>query len=133
MHTTVTGFMAVWLSGVIFLLCCSTMSGKAMDAEFCPLAKMSAHCDKSKASNSAAAFVEDTEKNKVDCCAFLPAVFDKARKVERNQQPAVTTPKFSPLSFVSPQIAKSTPISRAFLAHLPDGQHSFIKNCVFRL
>lgn len=40
--------MAIRLSGVVFLFCCQEINGKAMEGDSCPLAKLSAHCDKAE-------------------------------------------------------------------------------------
>ncbi len=129
---TLAGFMAVWLSGVVFLICCSTMNGESMSAEFCPLAK-SAHCDKADSTDSSAQVIEQTKSETVDCCAFLPIIFDKNRKLERTEHPeAVSHQPLAIRFYSSPTVIRQTaPV--AFTPHIPNRQNTFVKNCVFRI
>jgi len=130
---TLAGLMALWLSGVVFLICCGTMSGQSMDAEFCPLAVKSAHCDKTEAADSSAPGIERAETETVDCCAFLPALFDKNRKLERTEQPeTVSNQPIAARFYLSPTIVRQTE-SSAFTPHIPNRQNTFVKNCVFRI
>ena len=76
----VTGSMMIWLSGFVFLLCCATAGAQVEDA-FCPLTKSAAHCDKSKSDGLDAAG-RPRERQSVECCGFLPLVFDKVRKLD---------------------------------------------------
>src|SRR6185503_10406274 len=81
---TIAGFLTLWLSGVLFLFC-GQMS--AMEpAEFCPFGKGKSHCDKAKAENDSPLVSKESSGQKLDCCGFLPAVFDKNRKVEKGQK-----------------------------------------------
>jgi len=129
-HKTLAGFMAVWLSGVVFLLCCQQMNGAGTDAESCPLAKMSAHCDKAGPGFS---FAESTDETAMDCCGFLPAVFDKARKVEQTQKQFAVAQKPAALKFTLPPVSQNSPTITAFYSRIPDRQTTFVKNCVFRI
>src|SRR5688500_5529333 len=84
------GLLAVWLSGFVLLFCCGAMKARA-GTESCPLAKAKSHCDKTnKAEPNAPVFSADSGL-RFDCCGFLPAVFDKARKIEKNQLAANVT------------------------------------------
>ena len=132
-RTTLAGFMAVWLSGVVFLICCGTMSGTAIDAEFCPLTAKSAHCDKAEAVDSSAPVVERTQSETVDCCAFLPILFDKNRKLERTEQlESISNQPLAVRSFTSPTVIRR-PDRVAFTPYLSNRQNTFVKNCVFRI
>lgn len=132
-HKTLTGFMAVWLSGVVFLLCCAAMNSRVMAAESCPLAKMSAHCDKATKANTNAAVIELISENTAECCGFLPAVFDKARKLERvTEQLAITPESVKVKVFVAP-IQKIFSAIPAIRSHVADRHGTFIRNCVFRI
>ena len=133
-RNALAGFMVFWLSGVLFLFCCGTMQAKAADADFCPLAaKGKSHCNKAQAANDLPTFSNESENQKFDCCGFLPAIFDKTRKIEKHQhvaQPAakikVDLPKFSPVENNFVTVAEyRPPITK---------QHKiFIKNCIFRI
>jgi hypothetical protein len=84
------GFMAVWLSGVVFLLCCHATPMPEMDS--CPLVRMGAHCDKADKERETEKVTSGTNETGIDCCAFIPAFFDKTRTVDTNQQVAVAPP-----------------------------------------
>ena len=81
LHRSLAGVMAVWLSGVVFLLCCQTTAAAMPDGDSCPMAKMSSHCDKMKQQNADSAVFEAPPVNCLNC-GFLPVVFDKTRKIE---------------------------------------------------
>lgn len=130
---SLAGFMALWLSGVVFLLCCQTMNANAMAAESCPLAKLSEHCDKAKKATEITSVVGLNQENSVDCCAFLPAVFDKARKIEQTQKQMAITPKSIAVRFKLQRPSNSSPTFPAFQSRVPDRHGTFIKNCVFRI
>jgi len=97
----VAGLLTVWLSGLVFLFCCEMPKAKASEAESCPLKKTS-HCNKKSTDKTVSQFASfDTENETENCCYFPSQVFDKARKLETNQQPAVVaaTVKVSPPKF----------------------------------
>jgi len=130
----VSSLLVVWLSGFVFLFCCGTMEVQAKD-EFCPLAKAKSHCDKSRneKSDDSAISLKQSENEKYDCCGFLSAVFDKARKIEKTPQTAtiadkvkVHRPQFSP-------VANSFEIAGIYHAPIYNQEKIFIKNCVFRI
>lgn len=125
--------MAVWLSGVVFLLCCQTMNAKAMAAESCPLAKMSDHCDKAKKANQNVSAIELTRETSVDCCGFLHAVFDKARKIEQSQKQLAISAKVLPFRFTPPRAANTTRTLTASYSRVLDRHGTFVRNCVFRI
>lgn len=100
--------------------------------EFCPLAKGKSHCDKSKTDNAAFS-LKQTENEIFDCCGFLPAVFDKARKIEKNLQTAnigdkvkVERPHFLP-------VVNNFEIAGVYCSPIYNRERIFIKNCVFRI
>ena len=134
-HTTKTiaAFMVFWLSGVLFLFCCGTM--QAQDAEFCPLAaKGQSHCDKAaKKTSGAPVFSKQTGNLNFDCCGFLPAVFDKTRKIEKTQQ---TAPPVAKVKVDSPRfllVKNAFQVARNYRAAVFKQNKIFIKNCVFRI
>lgn len=130
-RTTLAGFMAVWLSGVVFLFCCGTMDAMAADSDICPLAKMSADCDKAEKAGANAAIVVSSDESSVGCCAFLPAVFDKSRKVERDQKQIALASTSVVIEPQLPKVAAPHRIPTTFRPHIPDRQRSFVKNCAF--
>lgn len=73
--------MSVWLSGIVFLFCCE-MPAAAAEKEFCPLTKASELCDKTK--NSKNSRISKDGNRTVDCCEFFPTIFDKVRKIDKN-------------------------------------------------
>jgi hypothetical protein len=131
-HKSLAGFLMIWLSGVVFLLCCAEMSGKTADKEFCPLEKMSAHCDRAENKDSQVV-TNQTDEQGVDCCAFLPVFFDKTRTIETSQPastaaPATVVEKPSPIlpqaNFVPTISYRSTILLR---------NNTFLKNRTFRI
>ncbi len=129
----IASLLAVWLSGVVFLFCCETSQAKTLEAESCPLAKVS-HCNKKPADTNALELVSlKTENQTFDCCRFPAQVFDKARKIETNQQTAevATTIKvpslkvlFVKTNFKRPKVYQSFVRSRG---------STFLRNRVFRI
>ncbi len=124
--------MAFWLTGLVFIFCCGAM--QTSDAkEFCPLAKAGSHCDKMKADDASPKFSGETESANFDCCAFLPALFDKARKLEKFQETAQVSAN---LKIELPQFSLAQNDFQPTEIYQPPIFHSskiFIKNCVFRI
>lgn len=130
-RNVLAGFMILWLSGFLFLFCPQMPAMTAK--EFCPLAKGKSHCDKAKAENDSPLVSRESGIYSFDCCGFLPAVFDKSRKVEKNQktvQPVakikVDLPKFA---FAEKDFAVSGSYNSVSFSQ----NKIFIKNCVFRI
>jgi len=127
--------MVFWLSGVLFLFCCGTMQAQARDAEFCPLAKKGqSHCHKAKSGNADLPnFSKQSDNLNFDCCGFLPAVFDKTRKIEKNQQVALPVAKIKvdlpKLFFVKNDFETVANYRPLVLSQ----NKIFIKNCIFRI
>jgi hypothetical protein len=127
-----SSLLALWLSGFVLLFCCAAMETRA-ETEFCPLAKAKSHCDKTDEAEADVPVFSADSGLRFDCCGFLPAVFDKARKIEKNQQTAniaeqlkVERPVFS---FVKTDSANDN-----FYRPPPFYQKKiFIKNRVFRI
>ncbi len=132
-RVSLAGFMSVWLSGVIFLLCCDKINGRSSEPEFCPMAKMSGHCHKAKRQNADSHFVETAPQDCVDCCGFLPAIFDKNRKVERDQKQATRIEKVVAVQVKQPVVKNLAVTPRAVYTRVSLQKKSFIKNCVFRI
>ena len=103
--------------------------------EFCPLAKAKSHCNKSEKSKTddSAILLEQSDNKKYDCCGFLPAVFDKARKIEKNPQAANVTSK---VKVERPQfsgVVNDFEIAAVYHSPNKNREKLFIKNCVFRI
>lgn len=128
-----SGFLAFWLTGLVFLFCCGTMNVPAATVEFCPLAKSGSHCDKAKSDTNEPTFSDKSEGIYFDCCAFLPKLFEKTRKFDNNQQTArvsdklkIDLPRFS-------VIEKGFRIQVIYQSPIPFQNKLFIKNQVFRI
>jgi hypothetical protein len=127
----ISSLLVVWLSGFVFLFCCGTMEVKAQ-TESCPLAKAKRHCDKAETGNSAFS-LKQTSGEAFGCCGFLPAVFDKARKIEKNHQTAnvsdkvkIERPRFSP-------VKREFAVAETYRPPILSQEKTFIKNCIFRI
>ena len=132
-YKTLTGFMAIWLSGVVLLFCCEKMNGGQNEVESCPMAKMSAHCDKAAKADPNPAIFERDGADCVDCYGFFPAIFDKSRKVEPAQKQIALAPWQAAVKFTFRPVAVVSPLTTAFHTRVPDRHDIFIKNCVFRI
>lgn len=127
------GLLAVWMSGIVFLLCCAAPAAKAAEIESCPLAKKG-HCKKSAGNEKALRF-EGFENGgtSFDCCGFLPRVFDKVRKIEKAEQIAALPVriKTAPQLFAFIKLQPNT-----FSGYRPPPQNlsgTYLKNRVFRI
>ncbi len=76
--------LAVWLSGIVLVLCCNVPMAQA-ETIVCPLAKKS-NCAKSSEKDLRKSFI--AESPILDCCAYSVQIFDKARKIEFQPQTA---------------------------------------------
>jgi hypothetical protein len=126
---TVTAFMAVWLSGFVFLIIC----GRGPDTvESCPLARAGIHCDKADKQRNAEKVEKQTGDQGVDCCAFIPAFFDKTRTVESHQiaPPVVSSPVSQPIAVIVR--ANFIPAFQAN-SFVPPRNNTFLINRSFRL
>ncbi len=124
--------LAVWLSGVVLLFCCGTMEAQTAEMEFCPLAKAEKHCNKTKADDNQTSFSGESGSS-FDCCNFLPAIFDKVRKIEKTERVAliadkikVESPRFLP---VKNNFERAENYRKSSFYQ----EKIFIKNCVFRI
>src|SRR5436189_2501471 len=75
-HKTFAGFMALWLSGLLFLVACHAQSNEEFSG---PLMKMGAHCDFAERQKNAEKVTQPTTDDGIDCCGFISAFFDKRR------------------------------------------------------
>jgi hypothetical protein len=127
------GFMALWLSGIVFILCCHLQNGYVAERDSCPLVKLGAHCKKGEKAKSADIITRQGDDQGIDCCAFIPAFFDKTRTNDTNQQVAVPAPPAIPAlaiivitrpSYAPPQAYHPPPILK---------NDTFLKNRTFRI
>lgn len=135
------GLLAVWMSGIVFLLCCGAMPKAARESaemESCPLAK-AGHCHKSSSVNTpidgnALRFEANrNDDSTFECCGFLPRFFDKVRKGENIQLVAVLPARAesTPATFAFVRIK-----SNAFFGYRPrplNRSGTYLKNRVFRI
>lgn len=127
-----SGFLAFWLTGLVFVFCCGMMEAPA-SVEFCPLAKAGSHCDKMKAETALPKVSDESGGLSFDCCGFLPQLFDKVRKLEKFQETARVPDK---LKFELPQFSLAQNDFQSAEIYQPPIFRSskiFIKNCVFRI
>jgi hypothetical protein len=132
---TLAGFMALWLSGFVFLFCAIAMYGEPADAASASMDGMSEHCKKAmaaKSENTTADVVERAEEN-VDCCAFFPAVFDRNRKLERTEKAQLVSTQPTTVRLDVAPTVNHRPNFVRFTPYIPDRQYTFIKNRVFRI
>jgi len=124
--------MAVWMSGLVFLFCCGPTKAAIDETQHCPLGKPEHHCD-TPADVPESSSVSRAEGVCVECCGFLPAVFDKARKVDQPQPPAATPERIA----VRPRLLTPRPIRiacvPAYRGRLTDKSRTFISTQVFRI
>ena len=131
---SLAGFMSIWISGIALLLFCQ-LPARAKGSDFCPLAKASkSHCDhaaQKNKSNKSELFSQKTSQS-FDCCSFIPAVFDKNRKLERNKQPATPAEKTEPYRLkIRPPRTGWPKATRA--SHQPIPDRIFIKHRALRI
>lgn len=124
-----TASLAVWLSGIVLVLCCNMPTAKAETIN-CPLARKG-DCAKSAENDFSQSF--RNESLIFDCCRFPAKVFDKVRKIEFQPQTAeiaetvkIAAPKIS----FSETVVRKTRIYQSFV-HNRANAH--LRNCVFRI
>ncbi len=130
-HKSLTGSMAVWLSGIVFLVLCHGQTANTMDS--CPLVRLGAHCDKADKEKYSEKVEKQSSEQATDCCAFIPTFFDKTRTGYSNQQVALaasTTPAIKPR--IAGVISNFTPAYQYLSTVLPKN-NTFLKNRTFRI
>ena len=127
------GFMTLWLSGVVFILCCHLQNGYVAERDSCPLVKLGAHCEKGEKAKQPEIITPQSDDQGMDCCAFIPAFFDKTRTNDNHRQVAVAAPPAIPTpsiigitrqSYAPPLAYDSPPILK---------NDTFLKNRTFRI
>lgn len=126
--------LVFWMSGVLFLFCCDSMKAQAAETESCPLAKTE-HCSKqSKAETaSAGSVVIKPQPQTLDCCRFVPSIFDKTVKTEKIQkvEAVSSTVKILQPKFVV--VKTEFPAAKNFRSIVLNRENTHLKNCVFRI
>ena len=129
----VAGLLAVWMSGAVLLFCCAKLNAESSGAESCPLSKIS-HCDKKVVGADVSKFASlQTDSQMLDCCRFPSQVFDKARKLETDQQAAeiASTVKISAATvYVVQRISASPKVHQSFIRNRGS---TYLRNRVFRI
>ncbi|HVF47104.1 MAG TPA: hypothetical protein VNA17_06020 [Pyrinomonadaceae bacterium] len=128
------GFMSVWLSGVMFLFCCAEMNAAAPPIESDHSAQLSSHCDKAPVEHTAGDIASPSDEGCFDCCGFIPLVFDKARKIERDQKQLVAIVR-RPAAFRHEILTVTTRARHSFgcAGHHPNKQGSYLINRALRI
>jgi hypothetical protein len=106
---------------------------QAAEAESCPLAKIN-HCSKQTASkNNLETAAVKPEQQSLDCCSFLPLVFNKAVNIEKTQkvEKVAASVKISQPAFSI--INRLFPAQRTFRSIIINRENTHLKNCIFRI
>ena len=126
-----SSLLVVWLSGFVLLFCCAAMETRA-ETEFCPLAKAKSHCDKTDKAKTGEPTLANVLTSNLDCCGFLPAVFDKTRKIEKApqivgvNQVKIEAPRFS-------SAERHFAVAEFYRPPEFYQKKIFIQNCVYRI
>jgi hypothetical protein len=132
-HKGLAGFMTLWLSGIVFILCCHLQNDYVAERDSCPLVKLGAHCKKGEKTKQPEIITRQSDDPGMDCCAFIPAFFDKTRTNDNHQQVAVAASAV----IQTPSISGITRPSYApFDAYHPPAilkNDTFLKNRTFRI
>jgi hypothetical protein len=123
-------FMAVWLSGFLFLITCHAQPEKTFS---CPLMKLGAHCGLAEKEKNAERITKQTTDDGSDCCAFIPAFFDKTRTNDVQPTTVIAAPvaviEQPKLIYFRPNCA---PVN-SYSSVLPLRNDTFLKNRTFRI
>ncbi len=129
----ISGSLIVWLSGIVFLFCCEMPKAQASTAESCPLAKKN-NCSKQSNAETLSGFASiQTNQPAIDCCKFLPLVFDKARKIEKTQKAEAVQTIVKVFQPVFSVVNHSFPAPKNFHSVVIKRENIHLKNCVFRI
>ena len=120
------------MSGIVFLLCCHVRPVDA--ADFCPLVKPGAHCDRTEKEKNSDRLTNQFDQQGMDCCAFIPAFFDKTRTFDRTQQVVSVTAALEAgqaKTFVARSTTQGNSVSYHSVALVKN--NTFLKNRTFRI
>ena len=124
--------LAVWLSGLAFLICCPKAVAAPSQA-FCPLVKMGGHCDKARNQATLSWNSDGSGDCGVTGCAYLPIVFDKSRKVEKTKKhPTLFSPVIAG-EFAPPVPAKIRSFPVFSYSRIAFDNRILVKNCILRI
>jgi hypothetical protein len=126
-------FLAVWLSGIAFLICCRPMTAANSAEAFCPLAKMGGHCDKANDEQALSWNTEATDDCGVKGCAYLPIVFDKSRKIEKTQKYAVPASTVVLANFAPPTASRILSSAAVSYDRISYDNRILSRNCILRI
>lgn len=132
-YKTLAGFMALWLSGIVFILCCHLQNSYVADRVSCPLVKLGAHCQKGEKAKAADIITRQSDDQGLDCCAFIPAFFDKTRTNDSHQQVAVAAPPAIPTPAITVIARHNYAPPRAYHSPPIFKNDTFLKNRAFRI
>ena len=130
---TVAAFLAMWLSGVVFLLCCQQVNGAKSIHGFCPMAKMGGHCNKTKGNATPSWYRKNTDDQCLAGCAYLPVVFDKSRKVEKARKQTAPSAAVLFVRFSAPAAARIESARAQSYNLLFFDDRILAKNCILRI
>lgn len=130
----ISGALVIWLSGVVLLFCCGKMEARAAaEADSCPLAKTS-HCDRQSGAENAVDFASfQRESGAFNCCGFLPELFDKARKIEKNPQALTTAMSAKTRATKFSFVIREVKSPKIYQPAIRNRGSTYLKNCVFRI
>lgn len=128
-----SAFMVIWLSGLVLLLACNVKMTGSAEMEFCPLTKLGAHCDKADKNKDSQVLTTRNDEQRMDCCAFIAAFFDKTRTFDTKPQlaPVATVATVETPRSVSLRTNSPSAISYHSIALLKND--TFLKNRTFRI
>jgi hypothetical protein len=126
-------FLAVWLSGIAFLICCRPMTAANSAEAFCPLAKMGGHCDKANDEQALSWNTERTDDCGVKGCAYLPIVFDKSRKIEKTQKHAVPASTVALANFAPPTASRILSSAAVSYDRIAYDNRILARHCILRI
>jgi len=127
------GLLAVWLSGLAFLICCRPMTAQTSVEAFCPLAKMGGLCHKAKDEQGLSWNREGTDDCGVTGCAYLPIVFDKSRKIEKTKKQAVPASTIVLINFAPPTATKIPSSAAVSYNSVIYDNRILSRNCILRI
>ncbi len=129
----VAASLVFWMSGILFLFCCDSLKVQATEAESCPLAKIN-HCSKQTASeNDSQSASVQPEHRALDCCRFLPLVFNNSIKIEKTQKVGTAVANVKVLQCEFSIINREFPAQKTFRPVNINRGNTHLKNCVFRI
>ena len=130
-RSTLAGFMVMWLSGVVFLILCQGQTANSMES--CPLVRLGAHCDKADKEKDSEKVTKQSNETGIDCCAFIPALFDKTRTVYSNQQVVLINPSTTVANPRLVPVQINFPPAYRYSSTVLLKNNTFLKNRTFRI